>query len=202
LALFIEQDIDPYKHRTVLAPSNPGCTLELKPNQIPVWLSFLPRKPSPACMDQIPPPGAIHLGAVFDSGYGHTLALSDRHLRLPEAIRDECLDRANPLKLQFADGRKAEVPRLYGDLWVHSNCRKDETGRFLTLNLALEIQGIAYIEDRWGATKSKKNPIEESGPRVPLLGTATLCRMGIDVCLRYSDFARMVGRPRAEFFVP
>ena len=202
MRLFIDEEIHTYEQRTVVAPMDPGRSLELKRNQVPVWLSFLPRRSTAACLDQGPPPEAILLGAVFDSGYGHTLTVSNRHLTLPESTLNECLDRVHPLTLGLADGRETSLPRPYGDLWMHSNLLTAETGQPLTLNLGLALLGIAYSDDRPVATDANGNTVKLSVPRVPLLGMAALGPAGIDVCLRFSNLAKLLGRARAQFYVP
>ncbi len=188
MGLFIRQEFSPYFQTITNAPFGVPSQITVQPNQVPVWLSFLARKPSdPACLDEQPPPSAIFFGAIFDNGHGHTLAMAPRHLGLSVELLTEFIDTKRQLSLRSSHGQELLVSRLIGDLWIHSNIYANGAGRPLAIRFSLGVLGVACYPDE--ITVRHIDGREDrcaGGPRVPILGGLPMVGPGMDVCLKYS----------------
>ena len=175
--LFIAQEFDPFRARTELSPFGTGHVLELQPNQIPMWLSFLPSGPADGpCQQSSPPDEAIFFGAVFDSGCGHALSAALRHLGPYKQYIAKYCDLKRPLKARSVHGVTADVNRLLGHLWIHSNLPLDAANKSAFVKVTLKTEGIACYGVVGHGKDDASSDVEQFGPRLPVLGSLTPAR--------------------------
>jgi hypothetical protein len=203
VSLFIQQHFDPYNQTKINAPFGAQQSITLQPNQIPIWLSFLPRKPcDPACLDEQPPPSAFFFGAIFDNGHGHTLALACRHLNLTMSDLTEFIDPKHSLSLRSTHGDQLPIPRLIGDLWIHSNLYADSDSKSKAIRFSLGIRGIACYPDQMTIRlPDGRDEQRTCGPRIPILGGLPLIDVEMDVLLKFS-MRKHTKSAIAEFYCP
>jgi hypothetical protein len=200
---FIIQEFDPFSPRTISSPTGTGPNLALQAGQIPIWLSFLPSLPHERpCSRAGPPSEACFFGAVFDTGCGHTLSATRRHLAGANVKLDKYVDAKRPLRSRSVHGATAVIDRLLGCLWIHSNLRPDVANGLSTVAVPLRTEGIACYRGIPERTATGSGPVEAFGPRIPVLGARTLALARIDVRLEYSAYRSPDQMARALFYTP
>ena len=200
--LFIAQEFDPFRTDGPVSVWN-RARIELQPNQVPLWLSFLPSGPADGPFQQASPPAeAIVFGAVFDSGCGHTLSVARRHLGINKEDISRYCDLKRPLKARSVHGATAKIDRLLGHLWIHSNLHpNDEKGRAV-LKVTLKTEGIACYGALGDGNGDASSNVEKAGPRIPVLGSLTLALAKINVFLKYSGYGNPKQAACAYFYAP
>jgi hypothetical protein len=157
-------DVIPFKGTPSQVQSS-GTTVVLQANQVLLWVTFAP----PTHSQKSPPHDALRWPALLDSGHTHNFSIREEQAGLTEPQIYHLLDEKRPLTVDDSHGGQVSVPRLLGNLWLHSSWR----GHRRPYRIHLGNSGIAFYRTS-GVV---------SGPRLPLLGIGALCagRMGIQV---------------------